>query len=147
MRNGEHAELNVVNRGGSSATPRVVGGSCGDEARADPLHPEYSLRARLRDRRECGWSRLVWRQGRQGGHPWLTPRTTTVDTAEVVCYDDPVTITERVAVSAFMAGHIDATRRCDAIGLRIFAAWCHDHGVNLLNVKRPHLEHRVRAER
>jgi site-specific recombinase XerD len=24
--------------------------------------------------------------------------------------------------------------------LRIFAAWCHDHGINLLSVKRPHLE-------
>jgi site-specific recombinase XerD len=23
---------------------------------------------------------------------------------------------------------------------RIFAAWCHDHGINLLNAKRPHLE-------
>jgi hypothetical protein len=36
--------------------------------------------------------------------------TTTVQTAEVVRYDDPVIITERVAVSAFIAGYTDPTR-------------------------------------
>ena len=66
--------------------------------------------------------------------------TTTVHTAEVVRYDDPVIITERVAVAAFIAGYTDPTRRSYATDLRIFAGWCHDHGINLLNVKRPHLE-------
>jgi hypothetical protein len=33
-----------------------------------------------------------------------TTNTTTVHTAEVVRYDDPVIITERVAVAAFIAG-------------------------------------------
>jgi hypothetical protein len=71
--------------------------------------------------------------------------TTTVQTAEVVRYDDPVIITERVAVSAFIAGYTDPTRpdptrRSDPTDLRIFAGWCHDHGINVLNVKRPHLE-------
>ena len=66
--------------------------------------------------------------------------TTTVHTADVVRYDDPVIITERVAVAAFIAGYTDPTRRSYATDLRIFAGWCHDHGVNLLNVKRPHLE-------
>ena len=69
-----------------------------------------------------------------------TTNTPTVHTAEVVRYDDPVIITERVAVAAFIAGYTDPTRRSYATDLRIFAAWCHDHGVNLLNVKRPHLE-------
>jgi hypothetical protein len=64
---------------------------------------------------------------------------TTVHTAEVVRYDDPVIITERVAVAAFIAGYIDPTRRSYATDLRIFAGWCHDHGIDLLNVKRPHL--------
>ena len=68
-----------------------------------------------------------------------TTNTTTVHTVEVVCYDDPV-ITERVAVAAFIAGYTDPTRRSYATDLRIFAGWCHDHGVNLLNVKRAHLE-------
>ena len=49
-------------------------------------------------------------------------------------------ITERVAVAAFIAGYTDPTRRSYATDLRIFAGWCHDHGINLLSVKRPHLE-------
>jgi integrase/recombinase XerD len=65
---------------------------------------------------------------------------TTVQTAEVVRHDDPVIITERVAVAAFIAGYIDPERRSYATDLRIFADWCHDHGIDLLNVKRPHLE-------
>ena len=64
----------------------------------------------------------------------------TVHTAEVVRYDDPVIITERVAVAAFIAGYTDPTRRSCATDLRIFAGWCDDHGMALLNVKRPHLE-------
>ncbi len=66
--------------------------------------------------------------------------TTTVHTVEVVRYDDPVIISERVAVAAFIAGYADPTRRSYATDLRVFAIWCHDHGFNLLNVKRPHLE-------
>ena len=69
---------------------------------------------------------------------------TTVQTIEVVRYDDPVIVTERVAVSAFIAGNADPTRKSYATDLRIFAGLCHDHGVNLLNVKRPHLETFVR---
>ncbi len=69
-----------------------------------------------------------------------TTNTATVHTAEVVRHDDPVIITERVAVAAFVAGYTDPTRRSYATDLRIFAGWCHDHGVNLLNVKRPYLE-------
>ena len=49
-------------------------------------------------------------------------------------------ITERVAVSALIAGYTDPTRWSYATDLRSFAGWCHDHGINLLNVKRPHLE-------
>ncbi len=66
--------------------------------------------------------------------------STTVHTVEIVRYDDPVIITERVAVAAFIAGYSDPARRSYATDLRIFAGWCHDHGFNLLNVKRPHLE-------
>jgi hypothetical protein len=51
--------------------------------------------------------------------------TTTVHIAEVVRYDDPVIITERVAVAAFIAGYTDPTRRSYATDLRIFAGWCH----------------------
>jgi hypothetical protein len=70
----------------------------------------------------------------------MVDTTNTVHTAEVVCYDDPVIITERVAVAAFIAGHTDPTRLSYATDLRIYAGWCHDHGITLLNVKRPHFE-------
>jgi hypothetical protein len=40
-----------------------------------------------------------------------TTNTATVHTVEVVRYDDPVIITERVAVAAFIAGYTDPTRR------------------------------------
>jgi hypothetical protein len=76
-----------------------------------------------------------------------TTNTNTVRTVEVVRHDDPVIITERVAVAAFIAGYTDPTRRSYATDLRIFAGWCHDHGINLLNVKRPHLEMFARPER
>ena len=66
--------------------------------------------------------------------------TTTVHTAEVVRYDDPVIITERVAVAAFIAGYVESTRKSYATDLRVFVGWCHEHGVNLPNVNRPHLE-------
>ena len=69
-----------------------------------------------------------------------TTEATIVHTVEVVRYDDPVIITERVAVSAFIAGYTDPTRRSYATDLRVFAGWCHDHGINLLKVERPHLE-------
>jgi hypothetical protein len=48
-----------------------------------------------------------------------TTNTATVHTVEVVRYDDPVIITERVAVSAFIAGYTDPTRRSYATDL-----WC-----------------------
>jgi hypothetical protein len=37
--------------------------------------------------------------------------------AEVVRYDDPVIIAERVAVAAFIAGYTDPTRRSSATDL------------------------------
>jgi hypothetical protein len=48
-----------------------------------------------------------------------TTNTATVHTVEVVRYDDPVIITERVAVSAFIAGYTGPTRRSYATDL-----WC-----------------------
>jgi hypothetical protein len=43
--------------------------------------------------------------------------TATVHTVEVVRYDDPVIITEPVAVAAFIAGYTDPTRRSYATDL------------------------------
>ena len=69
-----------------------------------------------------------------------TTTTDIINTVEVVSYDDPTIITERVAVAAFIAGYTHPTRRSYGTDQRIFASWCHDHGINLFEVKRPHLE-------
>ena len=60
--------------------------------------------------------------------------------AEIVRYDDPLLVSERVAVAAFLAGYSGGTRTSYTTDLRIFAGWCHDHDLNLLTVKRAHLE-------
>ena len=108
--------------------------------RPNSWHPIIAPSSASRDRRERGWSRLLGRLGQPKEAAMADTETTTVHTAEVVRYDDPVIITERVAVAAYIAGYTDPTRRSYATDLRIFAGWCHDHGINLLNVKRPHLE-------
>jgi hypothetical protein len=54
--------------------------------------------------------------------------------AEIVRYDDPLLVSERVAVAAFLAGYSGGTRISYTTDLRIFAGWCHDHDLNLLNV-------------
>ncbi|MGD9704610.1 MAG: hypothetical protein AB7Q42_25610 [Acidimicrobiia bacterium] len=58
-----------------------------------------------------------------------TTNTTTVHTAEVVRYDDPLGHHRTSRLSAFIAGYTDPTRRSYATDLRIFVAWCHDHGI------------------
>ena len=45
-----------------------------------------------------------------------TTEATIVHTVEVVRCDDPVIVTERVAVSAFIAGYTDPTRRSARLG-------------------------------
>ena len=56
--------------------------------------------------------------------------------AEIVRPEDPLLVSERVAVAAFLAGYSGGTRVSYTTDLRIFASWCHDHDLNLLNVKR-----------
>ena len=60
--------------------------------------------------------------------------------AQIVRPDNPLLISERVAVAAFLAGYSGGTRTSYTTDLRIFAGWCHDRELNLLNVKRAHLE-------
>ncbi len=60
--------------------------------------------------------------------------------AEIVRPEDPLVISERVAVTAFLAGYSGGTRVSYTTDLRIFAEWCHGRELNLLNVKRAHLE-------
>jgi len=60
--------------------------------------------------------------------------------AEIFRPDDPLVVSERLAVAAFLAGYSGGTRVSYTTDLRIFAEWCRDRDLNLLTVKRPHLE-------
>jgi integrase/recombinase XerD len=65
---------------------------------------------------------------------------TSSTTAVLVRYDDPVQLVERAAVAGFLAGYTGNTLTSYTTDLRLFAAWCAEHGVRLLGVKRTHLE-------
>jgi hypothetical protein len=61
-------------------------------------------------------------------------------TAVLVCYDDPAVLAERAAVAGFLAGYTGNTLTSYTTDLRLFANWCTDNGLRLLDVKRAHLE-------
>ncbi len=71
--------------------------------------------------------------------PWPTTTTHALP-AEIFHPDDPLVVSESLAVAAFLAGYSGGTRVSYTTDLRIFAEWCHDRDLNLLTVKRPHLE-------
>lgn len=58
----------------------------------------------------------------------------------VVRYEDPVEVAERSAVAGFLAGYSDTTLVSYRTEMRLFAVWCNDTGLRLLEVKRAHLE-------
>jgi hypothetical protein len=60
-------------------------------------------------------------------------------TAAFVRYDDPDQVTERVTVAGLLAGYIGSTRVSYTTDLHLFADWCADRGVGLLDVKHAHL--------
>jgi integrase/recombinase XerD len=60
--------------------------------------------------------------------------------AVLVRYDEPDDVAERVAVAGFLAGYTGATRVSYTTDLRLFAEWCANQGVRLLDVKRAHIE-------
>ncbi len=61
-------------------------------------------------------------------------------TTELVSYEDPSVITERVAVAGFLAGYTGNTRTGYTTDLRIFADCCRTNQLSLLGVRRVHLE-------
>ena len=46
----------------------------------------------------------------------------------------------RIAIAGFLAGYTGTTRAGHATELRLWAEWCHAHGLGVLDVYRPHLE-------
>jgi hypothetical protein len=65
---------------------------------------------------------------------------TSTTTAVLVRYEDPLDVRERGAIAGFLAGYTGATRVSYTTDLRLFASWCTEANVRLLDVKRAHLE-------
>jgi site-specific recombinase XerD len=61
-------------------------------------------------------------------------------TSTLVRYEDPVDVRERGAIGGFVAGYSGNTRVSYTTDLRLFAAWCADSRLRLLEVRRAHLE-------
>jgi site-specific recombinase XerD len=61
-------------------------------------------------------------------------------TAVLVRVEDPRELIERTAIAGFLAGYAGNTHTSYTTDLRLFTAWCVEHCVGLLEVKRPHLE-------
>jgi site-specific recombinase XerD len=60
--------------------------------------------------------------------------------AVLVRVDDSRELIERAAIAGFLAGYSGNTLTSYTTDLRLFTAWCVEHGVGLFDVKRPHLE-------
>jgi integrase/recombinase XerD len=55
-------------------------------------------------------------------------------------YEDPVDVREGEAIAGFVAGYAGNTRIGYTTDVRLFAAWCADNRLRLLEVRRAHLE-------
>ena len=64
----------------------------------------------------------------------------TITCTTLVLAEDPDERAEAMAVGGFLAGYAGATCTSYATDLRIFATWCRQADLNLLTVKRSHLE-------
>ena len=64
----------------------------------------------------------------------------TVNAVDLVRIDDPLNFTERAAIAGFLAGYTGNTLVSYTTDLRIFAEWCTNNDLRLLEVRRAHLE-------
>ena len=62
------------------------------------------------------------------------------NSVELVRVDDPLGFTERGAIAGFLAGYTGNTLVSYTTGLRLFAEWCTNNDLRLLDVRRAHLE-------
>jgi site-specific recombinase XerD len=58
----------------------------------------------------------------------------------LVLYEDPMDVRERDAIAGFLARYSGNTRVSYTTDRRLFAAWCADNRLRLLDVRRAHLE-------
>ena len=64
----------------------------------------------------------------------------TVNSVELVGIDDPLGFTERGAIAGFLAGYTGNTLVSYTTDLRLFAEWCTNNDLRLMEVRRAHLE-------
>jgi integrase/recombinase XerD len=78
--------------------------------------------------------------GSRPGEGWVTKEAVMASSTALLVRYDRDDIAERIAVAGFLAGYTGATRVNYTTDLRLFAEWCANQGVRLLDVKRAHLE-------
>jgi integrase/recombinase XerD len=67
--------------------------------------------------------------------------TTTNPSAEIGLAVEPLfTADERIALAGFLAGYGGLTRDTYALDLRMFTAWCQQHGLQLFQARRADIE-------
>ena len=67
--------------------------------------------------------------------------TTTVPSTELVVSVEPLfTESERIALSGFLASYSGLTRDAYSLDLRMFTAWCQQHGLHLFQTRRADIE-------
>src|SRR5664279_3427268 len=66
--------------------------------------------------------------------------TTTASTDIVVSVEPLFTEAERSALVGFLAGYSGLTRDAYALDLRMFTAWCQQHGLHLFQARRADIE-------
>ncbi len=67
--------------------------------------------------------------------------TTTIPSTDIVVSVEPLfTEPERMALAGFLAGYSGLTRDAYALDLRMFTAWCQQHGLHLFQARRSDIE-------
>src|SRR5664279_785070 len=67
--------------------------------------------------------------------------TTTVPSTDLVVSVEPLfTQDEQTALAGFLAGYSGLTRDAYALDLRMFTAWCQQHGLHLFQARRADIE-------
>ncbi|MEP7021223.1 MAG: site-specific integrase [Pseudonocardiales bacterium] len=67
--------------------------------------------------------------------------TTTIPSTDIVVSVEPLfTEGERIALAGFLAGYSGLTRDAYALDLRVFTAWCQQHGLHLFQARRADFE-------
>ena len=64
----------------------------------------------------------------------------TINSVELVQVEDPLGFIERGTIAGFLTGYTCNTLVSYTADLRVFAEWCTDDDVQLMDVRRAHLE-------